>query len=199
MNKNLFYATATLIGAIVGVGIFGVPYVVAKAGFLIGLLFLFGLGGVALLLHLFYGEIVLRTPGKHRYVGYAGIYLGQWGKRLITFTSVFIFYGALLAYIIVAGKFLGTIFGGSDFIWSLTFFIICSLAIFFGLRAGAKIEILMSLFLIAVVVFIFVNGWPEIKLSNLSNYFEALYAQELHHRIANNRVSNDIRNMPGCN
>lgn len=168
MNKKFFYATATLIGTIVGVGIFGVPYVVAKSGFLFGLLFLFGLGGAILLIHLFYGEIVLRTPGKHRFVGYAQIYLGRWGKRLTTFTSVFIFYGALLAYIIVGGKFLGTIFGGSDFIWSLIFFIICSLAVFFGLRVITKMEILMSLFLIIVVVLIFIKGWPAIKLNNLS-------------------------------
>jgi len=170
VNKNFYYATATLIGAIVGVGIFGVPYVVAKAGFFLGLLFLFVLGGVALLLHLLYGEIVLRTPGKHRYVGYAEIYLGQWGKRLITFTSIFIFYGALLAYIIVGGKFLQTIFGGTEFIWSLIFFIICSLAIFFGLQVIAKTEVLMTLFLIAVVILIFVKGWPMIKLDNLSTW-----------------------------
>lgn len=170
VNKNFYYATATLIGTIVGVGIFGVPYVVAKAGFFLGLLFLFVLGGVALLLHLLYGEIVLRTPGKHRYVGYAEIYLGQWGKGLITFTSIFIFYGALLAYIIVGGKFLQTIFGGTDFIWSLIFFIICSLAIFFGLQVITKMEVLMTLFLIAVVILIFVRGWPMVKLDNLSTW-----------------------------
>lgn len=167
MNKNFFYATATLIGTVVGVGIFGVPYVVAKSGFLIGLLFLFVLGGFALLFHLFYGEVALRTPGKHRYVGYAEIYLGQWGKRLITFTSVFIFYGALLAYIIVGGKFLATIFGGDDFVWSLIFFAVCSLAILFGLPVVAKMEILMSLFLMAVVILIFIKGWPAINLNNL--------------------------------
>jgi len=167
VNKNFYYATATLIGTIVGVGIFGVPYVVAKAGFFLGLIFLFALGGVALLLHLLYGEIILRTPGKHRYVGYAEIYLGQWGKRLMTFTSVFIFYGALLAYIIVGGKFLQTIFGGDDFIWSLVFSVVCSLAIFFGLQVITKMEVLMTLFLIAVVVLIFVRGWPMIKLDNL--------------------------------
>jgi len=170
MNKNFYYATATLIGTIVGVGIFGVPYVVAKAGFFLGLIFLFVLGGVALLFHLLYGEIILRTPGKHRYVGYAEIYLGQWGKRLMTFTSVFIFYGALLAYIIVGGKFLQTIFGGNDFIWSLVFSVICSLAIFFGLRVITKMEVLMTLFLIAVVILIFVRGWPMIKLDNLSTW-----------------------------
>ena len=168
MNKNFYSAIATLIGTIVGVGIFGIPYVVAKSGFLPGLLFLFVLGGAVLLLHLFYGEIVLRTPGKHRFVGYAQRYLGQWGKKLTTFTSVFTIYGALLAYTIVGGKFLATIFGHSDFIWSLLFFAICSLAVFFGLRVITKMEILMSLFLILVIVLIFIKGWPVIKLNNLA-------------------------------
>ncbi len=168
MNKNFYGATATLIGTIVGVGIFGIPYVVARSGFLLGLLFLFVLGMAVLLLHLFYGEIVLRTPGKHRFVGYAQRYLGNWGKRLATLTSVFTIYGALLAYTIVGGKFLATIFGRSDFIWSLIFFSICSLAVFFGLRVITKMEILMSLFLIMVIILIFIEGWPTIKFNNLA-------------------------------
>jgi len=168
MNKNFYKAVATLIGTVIGLGIFGVPYVVAKSGFLIGLVFLFILSLVALLLHLFYGEIVLRTPGKHRFVGYVEIYLGQWCKRLTTFTSIFVFYGALLAYIIVGGKLLAIIFGGTDFVWSLVFFIVFSLAVFFGLRVIAQMEILMSLFLIIIVFFIFIKGWPAIKLANLT-------------------------------
>jgi len=168
MNKNFFKATAVLIGTVVGVGIFGMPYVIAKAGFLLGLLFLFLLGGIVLLIHLIYGEIILRTPGKHRFVGYAEKYLGKWGKRITTFTSIFIFYGALLAYMIVGGKFLQTIFNGSDFFWSLVFFIIGSLAIFFGLRVIASLEVLMTLFLLGVIIVIFIKGWPEVNLNNLS-------------------------------
>jgi amino acid permease len=170
MNRNFYYATATLIGTVVGVGIFGVPYVVAKSGFSIGLLFLFVLTGAVLLLHLFYGEIVLRTPGKHRFVGYAQLYLGSWGRKIAALTSIFVFYGALLAYIIVGGKFLATIFGGSDFFWSLIFFAVCASAIFFGLRVVAQIEIVMSLFLIIVVLLIFVKGWPAIELTNLTTW-----------------------------
>ncbi len=170
MNKNFYYATATLIGAIVGVGIFGVPFVVAKSGFLLGLFFLLLLSGLALIIHLIYGEIILRTPGKHRYVGYAQLYLGNWGKRIITFTSVFTFYGALLAYIIVGGKFLQTIFGGLELVWSLIFFVICASAIFFGLRVISQIEILMTLFLIVIVILITVKGWPAVEFSNLATW-----------------------------
>ncbi len=166
MSKNFCYAVATLIGTIIGVGIFGIPYVVSKSGFTLGIIFLLFLSGMILIMHLLYGEVILRTTGKHRFVGYAKKYLGKWGKYITTLTSVSIFYGALLAYVIVSGEFLKTIFGGSDFIWSLLFFIVCALAIFFGLKVVSKIEIFMSLFLIAVIFIIFFKGWPEIELSN---------------------------------
>lgn len=167
-NKRFLGATATLVGTIVGVGIFGVPYVVTKSGFLIGLILLFILSAAALLLHLIFGEVVLRTPGKHRYVGYADMYLGRWGKWLTAFTTIFIFYGALLSYLIVGGKFLQTIFGGSEFFWSLIFFAICSSAIFFGLRVISQMEIMMSLFLMIVIIFIFFKGWSALEPSNLA-------------------------------
>ncbi len=167
MNRRFINATATLIGTIVGVGIFGVPYTVASSGFLIGLFLLFVLGGAVLLLHLLYGEIVLRTPGKHRLVGYGDIYLGIWGKRLATLTESLIYYGALLAYIIVAGKFLFTIFGWPEYYASLIFFALFSMAIFFGLEVITPIEFLMALFLILVVLLIFFQGLPAIDVENL--------------------------------
>jgi len=171
MNKNFFYATAILIGTIVGAGMFGIPYVVAQSGFLIGAIFLLILTAVSLLLHLIYGEIVCRTQEKHRLVGYAGYYLGEKGKIIITFSFLLGLYGALLVYIIISGEFLSAIFspliGGSAFIYSLIFFIIGALVIFKGLILIERIELIMALFLILVVFLIFFTGLPHLDISNL--------------------------------
>ena len=96
MSKEFFYATAVLIGTIVGAGMFGIPYVVAQSGFLIGVIFLLLLTGVSLLIHLIYGEIVCRTKKKHRLVGYAEHYLGKCRKKIITISVLTGFYGSLL-------------------------------------------------------------------------------------------------------
>ena len=40
MRKSFFSAIATLIGTTVGVGIFSIPYTVARSGFLIGLTYI---------------------------------------------------------------------------------------------------------------------------------------------------------------
>ena len=68
--KNFVLATTTLVGAIVGLGIFGIPYTAARAGFFIVVIYIVILGIVALLIQLLYGEIVERTEGKHRLTGY---------------------------------------------------------------------------------------------------------------------------------
>ncbi len=173
MNKNFFYATAILIGTIVGAGMFGIPYVVAQSGFLIGAIFLLVLTAVSLLIHLIYGEIVCRTREKHRLVGYAGYYLGKKGKIIITFSLLFGLYGALLVYIIISGEFLSAIFspliGGSAFIYSLIFLIIGALVISKGLILIKRLELIMALFLILVVFLIFFTGLPHLDISNLKN------------------------------
>lgn len=167
--KNFLHATAILIGTIVGVGIFGIPYVAAKSGFIIALIYLIGLGIIALLIHLFYGEIVSQTSGKHRLIGYAEKYLGKWGKRVATISAILGRYGALLAYIIVSGQFLKALFNGSALNWSLIFFAFGALFVFLGLKIIAKAEFFMVLLLFATMVIIFIFGFGHINFDNLNN------------------------------
>lgn len=171
MNKNFLYATATLVGTIVGAGMFGIPYVVAKSGFLIGAIFLLALTVITLLMHLIYGEIVCRTHEKYRLVGYARHYLGKKGKIIATIALIFGLYGALLVYIIISGEFLSTIFfpwlGGSSFIYGLIFLAIGAFAIFKDLTLVKKLELGMSLILILIIFLIFFSGLPHLNISNL--------------------------------
>lgn len=170
MNKNFFFALSTLIGMIIGVGIFGIPYCFAQAGFLTGIFYLIFLTGVVLLIHLFYGEVILRTQQECRLVGCGQIYLGVPGKRLTTAIVIFQFYGAMLAYIIAGGHFLNIIFnrflGGTDFSWALIFFIFGALAILLGLRAVALSEFLMTVLLLAIAAFFILRGAPLINFEN---------------------------------
>jgi len=169
--KSLFIAISVLIGTTIGVGIFGIPYVIAKIGFIPGFLYLIGLGLIILLLNLCYGEIVLRTKENHQLPGYAKIYLGKWGELLAIFATCIGFYGALLAYLIMAGNFLHSIlekiFPLYSFDYSLIFFVCITIMIFLGIKAIPKIEFLMSIFLLLIIIIIFVFGFPHIKIENL--------------------------------
>lgn len=168
--KKFILATAVLMSTIVGVGMFGLPYTGAQSGFLIAVIFLFILTGIMTLLHLFYGEIVSRTKGKHRLVGYAEHYLGKQGKRIVSLSVIVGFYGSLLVYIIVGGSFLKTIFSFAadipSFVFNLIFFAIGAMAVYFGIKLIAELDFLMGLFLILIIFLFLYFGFFKLDIAN---------------------------------
>ncbi len=170
-RNKLLIAITTLIGTIVGAGILGIPYVIAKAGFLYGLILLVLIGGAFIFLNLFTGEIVLRTKSQHQLPGYAGKYLGAWGKRLMTFSLVFIVYGALTAYLIGEGQVLKAIFGGGNpLLYTLAFFLITAYIIRRGVKATGKAELFLIAILVVVIILIGVFSFNNIDAHNLKGW-----------------------------
>ena len=172
MSKKLFTAIATLVGMVIGAGILGIPYVVAKAGFWTGVINIVVLGISVLFLHLIIGEVSLRTKGNHQLTGYAAKYFGRKGKFVMTILFVLGMYGAMVAYIMKIGEFLSEIFssyiGGNPVIYSLAFFIIGFTLVSFGLKTVGKSEIIMVSFLLLVVIAIFAFSLPHINYNNLT-------------------------------
>jgi len=174
ISRSSFGAIATLVGCIIGAGILGIPYVVAKAGFITGLIDIVLIGIVIIIMHLYLGEIVLRTKGNHQLVGYAEKYLGKTGKNIMWFAMVFVTYGALLAYTIKEGDFFNalfnTYFGGSPFTYSLIFLGLMAFLVYFELNVLEKSEILMVLILLGVIFLICLFALPYINVNNLISF-----------------------------
>jgi tyrosine-specific transport protein len=174
--KTSFEAAAIIIGTIVGVGIFGLPYVFAKVGFLLGISIMIIIGIAALVLNLLYGEIALRSRRKKRLVGYAKDFLGSKGKMIATISALFGLLSSQLAYLIVGGEFLSFLsenllgWSGNLTFYVIIFLIIASTVIYKKSSMLAAIEFFMSLFLIAVIGLIFVSSLPKIELQKLINY-----------------------------
>jgi len=169
-NKEFFLATASLLGTIIGGGIFAIPYLFAKSGILLCTLYLLILGGIVLLIHLLFGEIVLATKEKHRLIGYAHKYLGKKAKILISFSTIFGTTGALLAYIILGGNFLNIIFPFLNFSsaqLSIILWFFLSLFIFLGIRTIVWSELLMNIGFFGVISLIFFFSIPKINFSNV--------------------------------
>jgi len=168
MTKS-FRAIATLVGTTIGAGIFGIPFVVSKIGFIPGILYLIILGIFMLLLNLSYGELILRTPGDHQLTGYGNIYLGKFGRSLATLALFISLYGALLAYLIKIGEFLALIFGLDEpILFSVLFFIWAGIAIYLGLRAVSVLEVLIVVFLLGLIFLIGILGLGRIEPANFS-------------------------------
>src|SRR3989344_1251345 len=175
-RNKLLIAITTLIGTIVGAGILGIPYVIAKAGFLYGLLLIALMGAAFIFLNLFTGEIVLRTKKQYQLSGYANKYLGPAGKKIMTFSMVVVIYGALTAYLIGEGATWHSLLGiGSPLLFSLVFFAIATFIVYRGIKATGKAELILISLLFLVVILMGIFSFDQISSSHLAAGFNPAY------------------------
>ncbi len=169
-------AASTLFGTIVGAGILGIPYVVAKAGLLYGLILILLFGFTIMMLNFFTGEVVLRTKTQHQLPGYAEKYLGKNGKRFMMLSMLISIYGALTAYLIGEGNTFYTLFKiWSPLTFSIIFFVITFLIIYRGVKATGRAELILISLLILVVIAIGVFSANKIDSSNFSSFNPAFF------------------------
>ncbi len=161
-----------LVGAIIGVGIFGIPYVSSRAGFWVGEGYIVGLFFLVLLLHLCFAEIVERTQGSHRIVGYAGKYCGKKLKYVTFFLAFVGGYMALLLYIVAAGKFLNILtFNEIPATYgSILFWILGTYALWRGLRFIATGEFFMAAFFLLAIGVVVGRGIPLVHALNFTPF-----------------------------
>jgi len=171
INKKFWAATFTLTGTVIGAGILGLPYVFAKSGFYIGLFWLVFLGAVIILSKLYLGEVILRTKQIHQLPGYAGKYLGKWGKKVMVFEMLFGIYSALLAYLIGEGQSFSQLFMGNvayTFYFAVIFWLFMTLLLREGLRGLKSVEAFGTLAVLFIILGMFVWYSPNINLENVN-------------------------------
>ena len=169
-NKNFLLAVFSLVGTTIGAGIFSLPYVFFKAGFIIGFLEFIFLIGIVLFVQLIYGEIVLKVKGKKRFISYTEEYLGHRWKLPVTISVTFGGIGVLLVYIILAGYFLSFIFNLSAFIGSLIFSIILFLLILSKPKMFGGIELIFGFSVILIVILISSLNVGYINIGNFIGF-----------------------------
>jgi tyrosine-specific transport protein len=171
VKKNLLNPVALLAGTAMGAGFLGIPYMVAKSGFLIGLIHLIVVGLFVLFVQLCLGEIALRTKGNHHLAGYAEKYLGKNGKKIVLVIMLFYIFSALIAYLLASGQSLSYIvFGSSDYalLFTILFWLIVSSLTFIGLRAlkhFGKVGFFMIICFILLIVMFYSKS---ISIENLT-------------------------------
>jgi tyrosine-specific transport protein len=120
------------------------------------------------LLNLLYGEVVLRTSGKHRFVGYAAKYLGPHERKIASFTFFFGLYGSLLAYLVLGGEFLSFLFPAlSSQTGTVLFCVVGFLLVARGLKTIGIFEALMTALLVVLLLFTVGKSLPLASESNL--------------------------------
>ena len=168
-----YLSIATVIGTVVGAGIFGLPYIAAQAGFLTVAVYIVVLGAMVAAMHLMYGEIVLRTKDHHFLPGYAARYLGPWGKRLALAFIVPGLLGTLLAYGIIGGHFIVILLAGilpdNAFLYGFLFSIACLFLVMGRIKLLAELELGVVALLLLTVVGLTLGAMPFFDLTNITS------------------------------
>lgn len=167
-NLKFWEAVATLVGMIVGAGVLGLPFVVAKVGLWPSIILMIVLGLALMLLNLMFTEVILRTRMSHQIVGYAKKYLGITARNVEMFSMLFNGFGVLLAYIIGEGLALSALFGGDPYIYSLLFLGVSAFILYFGLNLVKVVELWM---VVGFIIIIFVILGTSSGAINPQNYF----------------------------
>ncbi|KKT86171.1 MAG: Aromatic amino acid permease [Parcubacteria group bacterium GW2011_GWA1_Parcubacteria_45_10] len=180
LNKKLafFEGTFLLIGTIIGAGYLTLPYSFLKAGIWSNLFWLLFLIFFVTLLHLFYAEVVLATPTRHRFPGYVSLYLGKVPGLVAKTSFVFGVFGSLLVYLLLGSHFfellLKPFLAGFNGFWGLD--LDKSITLIFGLAMSALVALKINLsakinFFITILtlfLFLIISGFASLKINPVS-------------------------------
>ncbi len=163
-------ALAAFLGTVIGVGIFGLPYIASKAGFFVVAGYFGVMTIVALLVALAYTQVVVGTKEKHRLPGYVQEYLGIKWKNFTFFIILLSLMGAMLAYLIVGGQFISSYFGIDVVLATLIFFTIGSFLMYKGIKSVASIELILLCLLFFILASFFVNSFSSIEINHFKTF-----------------------------
>ncbi|MFA6107046.1 MAG: aromatic amino acid transport family protein [Patescibacteria group bacterium] len=172
MNRKFFQALAAIVGYIIGVGMFALPYLFIKAGLWPCLILIVIIGIAQYFVHLLYAAVICDNPGYHRLPGHAENYFGPAGKRLTFVVTMIGNYGAMLAYIIVGGVFARQLFspfwGGSEVLYASILFFIAAGVVFFGIKTIARFEFYFTAAMVVVLLLVIKRSLGFASPANLT-------------------------------
>lgn len=170
-DKRFLLATTTLVGTIIGVGVFGIPYAFSRVGLAVAVAYVLLLGGIQLLQHLFYAEAAIACPEPLRLVGLTGKYLGPRAKVAALVSIVLGFWGGMLAYMIAGGTFLHVLLapylGGSEFTYQVVWSLTAASLVYFGLDFIVRVNTAATVGLLVAMGAIFAVGLPHVRAVNM--------------------------------
>ncbi|MDO8584710.1 MAG: aromatic amino acid transport family protein [bacterium] len=157
--RRFLLPVGILSGAIIGAGVFSLPYVLHPFGTVVAGLYLGLLGLVFATVHLLYADLLLRTPGSPNFVGVARYYLGTPGLWLTFVTGVLQTFLVLLVYLVLAQSFVSLVVpSAAPASGVFAFWFFGSLAIFLSVRRFAAVEFFITGGIVAIFGFVFWLG-----------------------------------------
>ncbi|MCS6789132.1 MAG: hypothetical protein NZ484_01010 [Patescibacteria group bacterium] len=163
-----------LIATTIGAGIFSLPYIFYKSGWIINIIYFTFLGTFLTIIHYLYSKIILKIKNYRSFLEINKQNLSPIFYAIAFIAIVFGLTLTLLIYIILGGKFLNIIFPNLNFnLTVLIFWFLCSIS-FLSIKFLNSYEAIGTFFIIFIIFFIFLNN-PKINYDILPINFSELF------------------------
>lgn len=180
IRKTFLRAVLTMVGTIIGAGIFGVPSVISEIGIFAGSVLFWVTFLVVLATHLLYLDLIVGVEDeherkksdakRHRYPGYVAAALGRYGKHAAVAIQSLGLIGANFTYLILGGEFLALLLipvvpAGDPRMMQVLFWAVGAAAILLTLRVMSKVQSAFTWVLILILGFFIASAAAHADVS----------------------------------
>lgn len=175
--SGLVGAGGLLLSTTIGAGVFALPYVFYKSGWLLGLAYLLFFGLVMVITHSLYSRVLIKIHDREGLLGLTRDYLGKFGFGIGFLTILGGLTFAQAAFLVLASSFLRLIFPGVSFLTAVLIFWVLGFApLVLGFKRFVRVELFGGAAMIGAVFLIFLSSFPLGSLSyvpmiNFDNLF----------------------------
>lgn len=170
--RNFLLPTGLLAGTIIGAGVFALPFIFKVAGLLTGFFYLLLATVIYVLIHLFFADTIIRTPGEHRFVGYTRIYLGRTAGWISVLMAVLEMVFVLTIYLVLSVSFINLFLPNLPDLWKLLiFWVLGSATIFLSLKKLTFLEFSITIGMILIIIMTFVLGLGKLGKIGLNDFY----------------------------
>lgn len=174
MRKNYFLGTILLAGTIIGAGIFSLPYIFSKIGFLPGCIYLTFFTFVYGLIHLMYARILEKETGNHQFFYLAHKYFPKGLANIASFAIIGELVFVLLVYLVLAPAFFQYVWSAPQLILMLVFWLASSIFIFVRSKVMAWVDLISVLSMFGIIVLVFWAGRGQVLETVLFQKFNPI-------------------------
>ena len=159
LYRRYILPASILSGTIIGAGVFALPYIFVRSGWLSGALYLVVLTMVVALVHVMFAEVILHSGKEYRFVGYIRNYLGNGAFRISLLTSLIGLLLTLTVYLVLGVSFLSLLYPeGGELEKAIVFWAMCSLLVLVRVRILAVLEFWITSAVLAIIAAVFFWG-----------------------------------------
>lgn len=169
---SLWRGIQPLVGTVVGVGFFGLPYVFAQVGLGIAFVELLVLVVVQIVFLSLYADLSLAKKGHARFLHIIGDAFGPLGKTLAILSFFGTLWGAMIAYLLAGGMFLSYVLNAwvsvEPITLSILFGVVCMMLLLGGAFVVRGVQTFLVPFFFCVIAILGVFSLPSVELYNFT-------------------------------